>query len=130
MMNPRYIPQIREAVIPEDGGWAELGEADRPVLVLSVPEWADELKQSEEGFEYVWLYDRSNDAYLFCFRLDKNREYSIAFAREHAGLLLKDKRSCEAFHLLVTARPLTEQDLNPCFLFRNVELKRHPQAGW
>lgn len=129
-MSSRYIPQVREAVIPEDGGWAEIGEDDTAALVLSVPEWSDQLLQSEEGFEYVWLYDRSNDAYLFCFRLDENREYSIAFAREHAGLLLKDKRASKSFNLLVTARSLTEQNLNPCFLFQNVELKRHPRAGW
>ncbi len=129
-MSSRYIPQIREAVIPEDGGWAELGEEDTAALVLSIPEWSSQLDHSEEGFEYVWLYDRSNDAYLFCFRLDEKREYSIAFAKEHAGLLLKDKRACNSFNLLVTARPLSEQNLNPCFLFRNVELKRHPQAGW
>jgi hypothetical protein len=33
--------------------------------------------------------------------------------------------------LLITSQPLSGSDsLDPCFLFRNIELKRHPQAGW
>lgn len=130
-MSARYIPQVREAAIPEDGGWTELRVDGTDTLVLSIPEWSQNVKQSVEGYEYVWMYDRSNDAYLFCFRLKEKQEYAIAFPREHAGILLKDKRAYEPFNLLITSQPLSDSDsLSPCFLFRNVELKRHPQAGW
>ncbi|MBA4543313.1 MULTISPECIES: hypothetical protein [Thermoactinomyces] len=130
-MSKRYIPRIREAAIPEDGGWMKLQEEGAPVLVLSVPEWSDELKQSVSGYEHTWMYDRANDAYLFCFRLEEGREYAIAFAREHAGILLNDDRARGKFSLLVTAQHLKEtEDLKPCFLFRGISLKRHPRAGW
>lgn len=131
MMNKRYIPQVREAAIPEDGGWTKLQAEEAPVLVLSVPEWSDELNQSVEGFEYTWMYDRANNAYLFCFRLDQRKEYAIAFAKEHAGILLTDDRAHGKFSLLITAHLLQgAHDLKPCFLFQDVSLKRHPQAGW
>jgi hypothetical protein len=130
-MRSRYIPQVTEAAIPEDGGWTELRADGTDTLVLSIPEWAGDVKQSEEADEYVWMYDRGNDAYLFCFRLKGKREYAVAFPREHAGILLKDKRAYAPFHLLITSQPLSDSDsLDPCFLFRNIELKRHPQAGW
>jgi hypothetical protein len=129
-LKERYIPQVQEAVIPEDGGWAELIEDRSPVLILSVPEWKEEVDRSAADFSYAWLYDRANDAYLFCFRLEQGREYAIAFAREHAGMLLADERAHQPFSLLITAHSLEADDLRPCLLFRHVSLKRHPQAGW
>lgn len=128
-MSQRYIPQIREASIPEDGGWAEL--ENHPVLLLSIPEWTDIVNQSAEGYQYVWMYDRAEDAYLFCFRLNNQMERAIAFPKEHAGLLLQDERSYQPFSILVTAESLAEvHDESPLLLLQQVELKRHPKAGW
>lgn len=129
MKSERYIPQVREAAIPEEGHWAELEQ--KPVLVLSIPEWDQDVKQSLEDSASAWMYDRANNAYLFCFRLRDGREYAIAFPREHAGVLLTDSRAKGTFSLLVTAKPLQGGDtLMPYFLFPDLALKRHPQAGW
>jgi hypothetical protein len=124
-----FIPQIRQAAVPEEGSWAELGGA--PVLLLSIPEWQYQVRQSAEENRYVWMYDRENDAYLFCFRLKDQKDYAVAFPREHAGVLLMDRKASRPFSLLVTSRPLSgTMDLRPCLLFRDVSLKRHPKAGW
>jgi hypothetical protein len=128
-MTERYIPQVREAAIPEDGCWAEL--QNTPVLLLSIPEWKDLLNQLITGYQFVWMYDREEDAYLFCFRLNNQIEKAIAFAKEHAGLLLKDERASGLFSILITSDALDQTTAqSPYLLLTEVELKRHPQAGW
>jgi hypothetical protein len=125
----RYIPRINQASVPEEGKWALL--ETEPVLMLSVPEWGSEIHQSAEGIHHTWMYDRLNDAYLFCFRLPPRKEFAVAFPREHAGRLLRDERADHLFSLLITAKSLEgTADLRPCWLFRRIRLKRHPQAGW
>lgn len=128
-MSKRYIPQIREASIPEDGRWAELD--NNPVLLLSIPEWNDVVNKPSEGHQYVWMYDRAEDAYLFCFRLSNQVERAIAFPREHAGMLLTDERAYQTFSILITSESLENiHARSPLLLLRNVQLKRHPKAGW
>ncbi|PTM56526.1 hypothetical protein [Desmospora activa] len=125
----KYVPRVREAAIPEDGGWAEL--SGEQVLILSVPEWEGLVDRSAEGYRYVWMYDRQADAYLFCFRLEDGTERALAFAKDHGGLLLRDERIQGTFALLVTARPLAAvEDDTPMLLLRGITLKRHPKAGW
>lgn len=125
----KYVPRVREAAIPEDGGWAEL--SGEQVLILSVPEWEELVGRPTEGYRYVWMYDRQADAYLFCFRLEDGTERALAFAKDHGGLLLQDERVKETFSLLVTARSLAEVDeATSMLLLRGITLKRHPKAGW
>jgi hypothetical protein len=128
-MNERYIPQIREAAIPEDGGWVKL--QNESVLLLSIPEWEDWLSQSTTSYPFVWMYDRAEDAYLFCFRLNDQTEKAIAFAKEHAGLLLKEEQANGPFSILITSDALAQTTAqSPYLLLTEVMLKRHPQAGW
>ncbi|MDR6225743.1 hypothetical protein [Desmospora profundinema] len=125
----KYVPHVREAAIPEDGGWAEL--SGEQVLILSVPEWEELVDRSAEGYRYVWMYDRKADAYIFCFRLEDGTERALAFAKDHGGLLLADERARGSFSLLVTARPLEDvKDETPMLLLQGITLKRHPKAGW
>jgi hypothetical protein len=128
-MNGRYIPQIREAAIPEDGGWVQL--QNNPTLILYIPEWKDWLTPSRVGDPFVWMYDREEDAYLFCFRLDNQIEKAIAFAKEHAGLLLRETQANDPFSILITSEELDQITVqSPYLLITEVVLKRHPQAGW
>ncbi|KPC72533.1 MULTISPECIES: hypothetical protein [Laceyella] len=127
-MSTRYIPQIRQAVIPEDGGWAELSNG--AVLILSIPEWTESNQALTREMQSVWLYDRANDAYLYCFKLADGQEYAIAFAKEHAGVLLADERTKEPFAMLITAQPLAAEEYSPYLLISDVVLKKHPKAGW
>ncbi|MFC4077585.1 hypothetical protein [Salinithrix halophila] len=128
-MAERYVPQVREAAIPEDGGWAELSREN--VLILHVPEWEEIVRKSTEGYRYVWMYDRRADAYLFCFRLSDGTERAVAFAKDHGGLLLQDDRAREEFSILVTTQPLGEaEEDTPMLLLRGISLKQHPRAGW
>jgi hypothetical protein len=125
----KYIPRVREAAIPEDGGWAQL--SSEQVLILSVPEWGHLVDRSAKGYRYVWMYDREEDAYIFCFRLEDGTEHALAFAKEHGGLLLADERARQSFSILVTARPLEEVDEKTAMLLlQDITLKRHPKAGW
>lgn len=128
-MKERYVPQVREAAIPEDGAWAELSNEN--VLILSIPEWKEILRHSTKGYRYVWMYDRQGDAYIFCFRLQAGAEKAVAFAKEHGGLLLQDGRAYDSFSILVTSEPLDQaEEDTPMLLLQNVSLKRHPKAGW
>lgn len=127
-MPTRYIPQIREAMIPEEGGWAELSEGS--VLILSIPEWTESDQSLTSRMQSAWLYDRGNDAYLYCFQLANGQEYAIAFAKGHAGLLLTDRRASQPFAFLITAQPLTSEGYDPSLLIRNITWKKHPKAGW
>ncbi|WP_124728290.1 hypothetical protein [Staphylospora marina] len=128
-MTMRYIPRIRGAAVPEEGQWATL--SGKPVLILSVPEWQYQVRQSVEKDRHVWMYDRENDAYLFCFRMQNESDYAVAFPREHAGLLLRDPKADRPFSVLITSQELEgSRDLRPCLLFRDVRLRRHPRAGW
>ncbi|OYD06896.1 hypothetical protein [Paludifilum halophilum] len=128
-MTDRYIPRVREASIPEDGGWAELSQEN--VLILSIPDWRDIADRSAKGYRYVWMYDRQGDAYIFSFRLEDGTERAVAFARDHGGLLLRDERAYKAFSILVTPEPLHEmKEDTPMLLLEEISLKRHPKAGW
>jgi hypothetical protein len=128
-MTRRYIPQVRSAVLPDDGAWTKLNGED--VLILSVPEWKGQLGPSNRGEEYVWLYERQSKAYIFCIRMSNGEERAIAFPREHAGTLLQDGRAYEKFTILVTDQPLDKiGEKSQFLLFRDVKLKRHPEAGW
>ncbi|WP_175552367.1 hypothetical protein [Seinonella peptonophila] len=129
MMKNRYIPKINEAAIPENGGWAEI--MDEPVLVLSIPEWESIMNQSTEEYQSVWMYDRIEDAYIFCFKLNEQVERAIAFAKDHAGVLLKDERAEGEFSILITHEGLEDADEEtPCLYFKELHLRRHPKAGW
>ena len=76
-MSERYVPKIKEAAIPEDGGWIE-GETN-PILLLYIPTWNVLETNPDEVSAYVWMYDREQDAYLFCFQLKDGSEKAIAF---------------------------------------------------
>ncbi|MCS1352170.1 hypothetical protein [Mechercharimyces sp. CAU 1602] len=130
MMTKRYVPQVNEAYVPEDGAWAELSEEN--VLILSMPEWKEELDWNADGYEFAWLYDHGADAYLFCFRLPDKTEWAIVFPKDHAGQLLRDGRAYESFCLLLLAGEIKdlEQNQTRMMLLRDISLKRHPQAGW
>jgi hypothetical protein len=125
-MSKRYVPKIKEAAIPEDGGWVE-GQAG-PVLLLSIPEWDIEKIYKTPVQAYVWMYDRQQNAYLFCFRLQTGEEKAIAFLSDHAGLLLKETHANSSFSLMITSESL--QEAEQALLIEEVELRRHPVAGW
>ncbi len=128
-MSERYIPKVTEAAIPEDGGWAELENED--VLILSIPDWDEIGGVTMESFQYVWLYDRLEDAYLLCFKINGELEKAIAFAKDHAGLLLTHQNAYQPFSILITSDALgTLNEQTPYFYLPKVELKRHPKAGW
>lgn len=128
-MSERYIPKVTEAAIPEDGGWAELENED--VLVLSIPDWEEIVGVSIEALQYVWMYDRLEDAYLLCFKINNKIEKAIAFAKEHAGLLLTHQHAYQPFSILITSDSLeNSNEKTPYFYLPKVELKRHPKAGW
>jgi len=128
-MSERYVPKIQEAAIPEDGGWVE-GETS-PILLLSIPDW-DELETNPENVNaYTWMYDREQNAYLFCFQLKDGSERAIAFLSDHAGLLLQDEHSKGDFSLMIMNRVLQEvSSSQSVLLIENVKLIRHPVAGW
>jgi hypothetical protein len=125
-MSKRYLPKIKEAAIPEDGGWIE-GQAG-PILVLSIPEWDIPKINNTPIQAYVWMYDRQQNAYLFCFRLQTGEEKAIAFLADHAGLLLKDNYANETFSLMITSEAL--QQAEQALFIEEVTLRRHPSAGW
>lgn len=128
-MAERYIPQIREAAIPEDGAWVD-GESG-PILLLSIPDWKEEGIDSADVTAYVWMYDREHDAYLFCFRLMNEQEKAVAFPKEHAGLLLLDENSKGVFSIMVSHQSLQSATSEDLVLFvENLNLIRHPSAGW
>jgi hypothetical protein len=128
-MTERYIPKIQEAAIPEDGGWIE-GETN-PILLLSIPAWKGIETSSIDINAYAWMYDREQDAYLFCFRVADGGEKAIAFISDHAGLLLKDENSLDVFTMMIMDRPLQEVNSSKSvFLIEKVQLVRHPVAGW
>ncbi|GGE03601.1 hypothetical protein GCM10011571_00560 [Marinithermofilum abyssi] len=128
-MAERYVPQVTAASIPEDGGWVELSGEN--VLILSIPEWKEVVEKSAKGYRYVWMYDREGDAYIFCFRLADGTERAVAFAKEHAGVMLQDGRAFDTFAFLITTEELNEvKEDTPMLLLQKVRLKRHPQAGW
>lgn len=128
-MSERYRPQIQSASIPENGAWANM--EDQVFLILSLPEWDDVVTQNEEGFQYVWMYDRNQDAYIFCFRLDNGAERAIAFPKDHAGVLLQDEKASQEFSMMITAKDLNEANEEDSFLILpKIRLVRHPKAGW
>lgn len=128
-MPERYIPKVYEAVIPEDGGWAEL-END-VVLILSIPDWKDLVRIKLDSFQYVWMYDRFEDAYLLCIKMNHQIERAIAFAKEHAGLLLTHQHAYQPFSILITPESLEQSNEKTPYLYLpKIELKRHPKAGW
>lgn len=128
-MSKRYIPKVTEAAVPEDGGWAELENED--VLVLSIPDWDTIIRLTVTSFQYVWLYDRVGDAYLLCLKINNEMEKAIAFAKEHAGLLLTHQQSYQPFSIIITSSALEELgEETPYFYLPKIELKRHPKAGW
>lgn len=128
-MSERYIPQVREAAIPEDGGWAEVSGED--VLILSIPEWKTLVGTKIDSFQYVWMYDRLEDAYLLCIKINDQVERAIAFAKEHAGLLLTNKHAYQPFSILVTPESLEQSNEQTPYLYLpKIALKRHPKAGW
>lgn len=128
-MSKSFIPKVKEASVPEDGVWGEINE--EPVLILSIPEWEEIVSASVEGFRSVWLYDRIQEGYLFCFQLNNQLEKAIAFPKEHAGLLLKDPRADRLFSMLITAQSLEEANgSSPYLWLKEIQFKRHPQAGW
>ncbi|MBD1372547.1 hypothetical protein IC620_09290 [Hazenella sp. IB182357] len=128
-MTKRYVPQIREAHIPEDGVWAEIDAS--PVLILSIPEWSAIINEHTKGFKYVWMFDRTEDGYIFCFHLESGIEKAIAFPKEHAGILLMNDYTNSSFAIIITDQELKDiSDEATGLLLRDVYLKRHPHAGW
>lgn len=125
----RYLPQIQEASIPEDGVWATYLE--RPVLFLSIPEWQEMIETKDEVARFVWMFDREQDAYLFCFQCVSGAEYAIAFPKDHAGMLLQDERSFDQFSMLITFKELEDVTEETNLLqIHEIVLQRHPKAGW
>ncbi|MXQ54015.1 hypothetical protein [Shimazuella alba] len=128
-MSERYVPKIQEAAIPEDGGWVE-GETS-PILLLSIPAWEELETNPDYVNAYVWMYDREQDAYLFCFQLKDESEKAIAFISDHAGLLLQDEHAKDSFSMMIMNKPLQEvSSSQSVLLIENVKLVRHPAAGW
>ncbi|PTX60832.1 hypothetical protein C8P63_108142 [Melghirimyces profundicolus] len=128
-MAERYVPRVKEAAIPEDGSWAKL--AGKEVLMLQVPDWEDVVRRSSAGARRVWLYDRREDAYIFCFRLKDGTERAVAFAKDHGGRLLTDERAYGFFSILIASGDLGKLGSDtPMLLFQDLYLKRHPQADW
>ncbi|MDA8354009.1 MAG: hypothetical protein M0Z65_12720 [Firmicutes bacterium] len=128
-MGERYVPQVTEAAVPEDGSWAKLGGKD--VLMLRIPGWEEVARRPSRQAARVWMYDKREDAYIFCFRLQDGTERAVAFAKDHAGRLLTDERAYGFFSILITPAELGElSPTTPMILFQDLFLKRHPKAGW
>ncbi|WP_028777923.1 hypothetical protein [Shimazuella kribbensis] len=128
-MTGRYVPKIQEAAIPEDGGWVE-GEKS-PILLLSIPSWEELETNPDHVHAYTWMYDRAQNAYLFCFQLKDGTEKAIAFISDHAGLLLQEEHAKGTFSMMIMNQALQEVDSSDSvLLIENVTLVRHPAAGW
>jgi hypothetical protein len=128
-MSERYVPKINEAAIPEDGGWVD-GETN-PILLLSIPTWKELETNPDLVHAYTWMYDREQNAYLFCFQLKDGSEKAIAFISDHAGLLLQDEHAKGAFSMMIMNQALQEvSSPHSVLLIENVTLVRHPAAGW
>ncbi|SMO77998.1 hypothetical protein [Melghirimyces algeriensis] len=128
-MAERYVPQVTEAAIPVDGSWAHLN--GKNVLMIQVPDWKNTVQRSFEGARRVWMYDRREDAYIFCFQLRDGSEWAVAFAKDHGGRLLRDERAYGFFSILITSDDLDQlTDETGMLLFQDLYLKRHPKAGW
>lgn len=123
-MEDKYIPHVQEAFVPEEGYWIEMDTGW--ALALSIPECHEVVGRSSEGYRYVWMYDRMEKAYLFCFQLSDQLETVIAFPYNHAGMLLKDERAQGQFSIVVTANGLAEKRASYLHL-KDIRLKRHPQ---
>jgi hypothetical protein len=95
-------------------------------MALFLPECIEMEKQPSKGFQYVWMYDRVENAYLFCFKLANQFEKAIVFPHDHAGLLLKDERALTPFSIVLS----TTEDSRAYLHLDNISFKRHPKAGW
>ncbi|WP_142296515.1 hypothetical protein [Lottiidibacillus patelloidae] len=125
----QYIPSIKEGFIPEDGGWTTSGQGN--TMLLSIPQLKAKINQKLDKYSYAWLYDKKQDAYIFCFQLDGKEEYAILFQAEYAGKLLLEQEAYERFTVAITDLPfghLTEQ--SNYLIINEVEITRQPIAGW
>jgi hypothetical protein len=125
----QYIPSIKEGYIPEDGGWTTSGEG--ATLLLSIPELTNIIEKKWDKHSYAWLYDKKQDAYIFCFQFDGTDEYAILFQADFAGRLLLEKEAYEPFTIAITDLPferLTEH--SKYVIINSVAITRQPIAGW
>ncbi|MCF6094711.1 hypothetical protein L1765_12140 [Microaerobacter geothermalis] len=124
-----YKPTVSEGIHPQDGGWYEwLGET---YLALSVPEWKDIVNKRAGHYEYAWLFDKDQNAYIFCFRLADGTERAIIFQRDHAGLLLLESPAYEPFHIWITSEELQDvEERTPLLQLKDVTLDRSVEAKW
>jgi hypothetical protein len=124
-----YHPSISEGFVPEDGGWTKDGGKD--VLLLSVPELKESVALQIKSLDYAWLFDQTNDAYILCFRLNRESEYAIIFHSKHAGRLLLDAEAYETFNVAITSQSFEHiHDETPYLYLPNITVSRQAVAGW
>jgi hypothetical protein len=125
----QYIPSINEGFIPEDGGWT--ASDSEPVLLLSVPQLSEIIDKKWSSLSYAWLFDKSKDAYIFCFQLNKKEEFALLFEAQFAGQLLLEKEAYETFSVAITDVPFEQlKEDSPYLYIQNVQINRQPIAGW
>ncbi|MBU8905276.1 hypothetical protein [Desertibacillus haloalkaliphilus] len=128
-MANQYEPTVSEAVFPSDGGWTMDG--DKHVLLLSIPEFSEVINHSFESYRYAWLYDKENDAYIFCFQFDDGFERAVLFQREHAGILLTEAAAYEMFTIVISDQAFDKIDEQTVLLeLPQIKITRMMSAGW
>lgn len=119
-MTTPYRPKIKTATLPEEGSWIQI--ESEWALALSVPELEEIMGLSTQGYRYVWMYDRVEKAYLFCFQLSDHIDRAIVFPHDHAGRFLEDERAKEEIGMILTASEIGQ---GPYLFFKGIRFKKH-----
>ncbi|MCH1625371.1 hypothetical protein [Fredinandcohnia quinoae] len=124
-----YTPSVTEGIYPEDAGWTV--EKGNNVLLLSIPVLTEIMTYHIYTFDYTWLYHEELDAYIFCFRLQNDKEFAILFQKDHAGMLLMEGEAYEEFTLVITDQDFKKlNDDSKYITLSNISLDRQKIAGW
>jgi hypothetical protein len=128
ILSQEYVPEITEGVYPEDGGWTT--DQSGNVLLLSVPLLSSIIHTTVTSFDYTWLYDKAINAYIFCFKINAEKEYAVIFQNEHAGQLLITEEAADEFSIALTAFPFEELTDESTYLYLpKIILNRHTTTG-
>ena len=128
-LTQKYVPKVTEGIYPEDGGWTS--DENGNVLLLSVPLLAPIIQTTVTKFDYSWLYDETINAYIFCFKLNGEKESAIVFQSEHAGQLLITEEAVKEFSIAITEAPFEQLTDQSTYLYLpKISLNRHLSAGW
>jgi hypothetical protein len=125
-----YIPQVSTGYYPEDAGWASRPDGEN-ILLLCIPEFNYLITFQVKSYDYTWLYNQELDAYIFCFKVNKQSEHAVIFKKDHAGVLLQEEFAFKPFTIAITHKDLgTISEKDPVFLLNDIEISRSEIAGW